>query len=126
MRYDEVSIYGVDANGNRKVIKVASDGTLIISVSPNNTYTVQNFSITTNTVGTSFAIFSDIFCKQIVIANTTNTDIEYQRNAAGVAFPIPAQSAKTIIGITNSNQIGIRRIDQNNTQITLFAEIINY
>jgi hypothetical protein len=117
---------GIDENGNLVAIAVALDGTVQVSGSLETNYSVSIASIQTNATGTNFNVFPSTQCKQIILANNTSVDIEYQRLGVGSAFPIPAQSAKTITGITNASQIGIRRIDQSNTQISLAAELINY
>lgn len=85
---------------------------------------VTILSAQTNATGTNWTAFGSAVCTAIDITNNTGIDIEYRRNGAGTTYPIPAKTARLIIGISNANQIEIRRIDQNNNQITIYAEAI--
>lgn len=79
-------------------------------------------SLTTNATGTTYTAFPSQVCTALDIVNTTGTTIEYRRNSAGSAMQIPDKSARLVLGITNANQIDIRRTDTSNTQVTLQAE----
>jgi hypothetical protein len=72
--------------------------------------------------GTAFQLLAAVACSSLDLANPTTVDIEYQRGAAGAAFPIPAGGSRTIVGITNANQIGVRRRDGSTAQVDLYAE----
>lgn len=79
-------------------------------------------SLTTNTTGTTYTAFSSQSCTALDIVNNTGVTIEYRRNGTGTAMQIPDKSARLVLGITNANQIDIRRTDTSNTQVTLQAE----
>ncbi|NJO65021.1 MAG: hypothetical protein HC836_45000 [Richelia sp. RM2_1_2] len=85
--------------------------------------TVTISTLSTNVTGTAFALFSSASCTHLEIINLTGTTIEYQRGGSGSAFPIPSGSSRLIVGITNANQIGIRRVDQSATVVSITAEI---
>ena len=77
---------------------------------------------TNGTTGSLFVLFAAQTCTALDIVNNTGVTIEYQRSAAGNAMQIPTGTARMVIGITNANQIGIRRTDQSTTQVTVQAE----
>lgn len=80
-----------------------------------------NIDLTTNTTGSTFNTFASQACKQLTIVNNTGTTIEFRQGGAGVAVPIFDKAAFTVFGITNTNQIGIRRTDVSNTTVTVQA-----
>lgn len=80
-----------------------------------------NLSVTTNATGTTFNAFASQACKQLNISNQTGTTIEVQQGGAGVAFQIPSGAFYTFFGITNANQLAIRRTDVSNTTVTVTA-----
>lgn len=80
-----------------------------------------NLSLTTNATGTTFNVFASQACKQLNVSNQTGVTIEVQQGGTGVAFQIPTNTFYTFFGITNTNQLGIRRTDTLNTQVTVTA-----
>lgn len=86
------------------------------------TITATIISALTAAVGSNYTAFGSVACTSLEISNNTGTTIEYRRGATGTAFPIPTGTVKKIVGITNANQIDIRRTDTSNTQVTVYAE----
>ncbi len=80
-----------------------------------------NLSVTTAVVGTNWTAFGSQVCKQLTISNQSGTTIEVRQGAAGVGFQIPTGTFYTFFGITNANQLDVRRVDTSNTQITITA-----
>ena len=78
--------------------------------------------LTTPNPGTGWMAFTAQACVALDIVNNTGTTIEYRRNATGTAMQIPSGAARMVIGITNANQIEVRRTDTSNTTVTLQAE----
>lgn len=82
-------------------------------------------SIPTRTNGTQFAAFDSNACISMVIVNyqAGGTTIEYRHvSAGGVAIPVPNGSCSVEInGILNTSDIEVRRLDQSNTQYTVYA-----
>lgn len=78
-------------------------------------------AVTSTTAGTP-VLFGDNACSALDITNNTGVDIEYRRNATGLYMPIASGSSRLVTGITNANQIGIRRVDQSTTAVTVKAE----
>lgn len=72
--------------------------------------------------GTGWGVLSSQACTSLDLINATSVDVEYRRNGAGVGIPVPAFSSRLIQGITNANQIGVRRVDQGVTPVNVFAE----
>ncbi len=85
-------------------------GAVAIPTSPSMT-SGGNISVATASPGTNYAAFASQACKQLTIVNNTGFAIEFRQGAAGVAIPIVDKSAFTVFGITNANQIDVRRID---------------
>lgn len=79
-------------------------------------------SLTTNATGTTYTAFASQVCTALDIVNNTGVTIEYRRGAAGIAMQIPNGAARMVIGITNANQIDVRRTDTSNITVTIQAE----
>ena len=81
-------------------------------------------STTTSTTGSSFVALTAGACTEIVLNNAeaTAVDIRYQRGGTGESMLVPAGAIAVIEGITNSSNIGIRRADQSNAQVTISFE----
>lgn len=80
-----------------------------------------NISAQTNATGTNYTAFASQACKQLTLSNQSGTTIEVRQGGAGVGFQIPTGAFYTFFGLTNSNQLEIRRVDTSNTQITITA-----
>ena len=80
-----------------------------------------NLAVTTNTTGTNYAAFASQVCKQLTIANDSGSTIEFIQGGAGAAYPILDGTYYTVFGITNANQISIRRKDVSNTTVIIAA-----
>lgn len=83
---------------------------------------VTIMSATTDAAGTGWVDFATQACTSLDIVNASNTTIEYRRNGAGVGMPIPSRSSREAVGITNADQISVRRVDQLTDQVTVYAE----
>lgn len=81
-------------------------------------------SVTTAATGTNWTAFSSQTCHCLDIVNTSAVSIDYRRGATGNAMTILSGSSRLVVGITNANQIDVRRTDTSNTQITIPAEAI--
>lgn len=72
--------------------------------------------------GATFNPFSALPCTSLDVYNGTTVEIEYQRGGAGESMSIPPGASRNVQGITNANQVGIRRVDQTGTVVTVKAE----
>lgn len=81
-------------------------------------------SVTTAATGANYTAFSSQICNALDIVNTSSVAIEYRRGATGSSMTILSGSSRLVVGISNANQIDVRRVDQSNTQITIPAEAI--
>lgn len=81
-------------------------------------------SLTTAAVGTNYTAFSSQTCNSLDIVNTSSVAIEYRRGGAGNTMTILSGSSRLVVGITNANEISVRRVDTSNTQLTIPAEAI--
>ena len=118
--YNVVS--GRSADQTPRDLLVNNNGAVSITVPSASTVTVLN--LTTAATGTNWTAFSSQVCGALDIVNNTGVTIEYRRNAAGIAMQIPNGSARMVIGITNANQVDVRRTDTANTQVNIQAEAI--
>jgi hypothetical protein len=80
-----------------------------------------NTSVQSAAVGTNYATFAAQACTQVTIVNDTGTDVEFRQDAAGVALTVKDGNIFSIFGLTNASQIGVRRKDTSNTQVTVKA-----
>lgn len=80
-----------------------------------------NISVQTAATGTNYTAFASQVCKQLTLSNQSGVTIEVRQGAAGVALQIPTGTFYTFFGITNSNQLDVRRVDTSNTQVTITA-----
>lgn len=87
--------------------------------------TATNTSATTAADGSGWVAFPAAACTAMRIINTaTNAAaIEYRRGGGGVAINVPAETDAPILGITNANQIQVRRVDQSTAQQLVYAEV---
>jgi hypothetical protein len=85
---------------------------------------VTILSLTTAATGATYTAFASQACNSLDIVNTSSVAIQYRRGATGNAMTILGGSSRLIVGISNANQIDVRRVDQSNTQITIPAEAI--
>jgi len=81
-------------------------------------------SVVTSTTGANFVTLAAGACTEIVLNNAESSavDIRYQRGGGGDSMLIPAGAIAVIEGLTNSSNVGIRRADQSNTQVTISFE----
>lgn len=80
-----------------------------------------NLSVQTAATGTNWTAFASQALKQLTVSNQTGTNLEFRQGGAGVGFIVPNISIFTFFGITNANQIEVRRVDTSNTQVTVTA-----
>lgn len=80
-----------------------------------------NIGLTTNATGTTYTAFASQALKQLTLVNNTGTTIEFRQGASGIAIPVFDKTAFTIFGITNANQIDVRRTDTSNTTVSVQA-----
>ena len=88
-------------------------------------YGVVIVTAQTNATGTSWTAFAGQKCLALDLVNNTGTAIEYRRNGAGASMVLADKSARLIVGVSNANQIQVRRVDTSNTQVTVQAEALS-
>lgn len=71
--------------------------------------------------GTAYTAFGAQACKQLTIFNGTGVDIGVTVGGAGVEVPVLAGTYYTFFGLTNANQLSVRRVDNSTTQVTVAA-----
>ena len=80
-----------------------------------------NLSVQTAATGTNWTAFASQACKQLVISNQTGVTLEVRQGGAGVAVQVFSPSYFPFYGLTNANQLEVRRFDTSNTQVTATA-----
>lgn len=80
-----------------------------------------NLSLQTAATGTTYTAFGSQACKQLTVSNQTGFMILVQQGGSGVGFQVPAGAVVPFFGLTNANQLGIKRADDSNTQVTVTA-----
>lgn len=84
----------------------------------------QIVTVQTNAIGANWATFASLPCDALDVVNNTGTAIEYRREGAGASIRIPDGASRLVSLTANANEIGVRRVDQSNTQVTLTAEAL--
>lgn len=85
-------------------------------------------SAQTSAGGTAFVSFGSQACDSLELLVTDATThaigvaIEYKINGTGTALPLFYGDSDLITGLTNANQISVRRVDQSTTQIYVYAK----
>jgi hypothetical protein len=97
--------------------------TNIVPVGVPRATTVVNASQQTNATGATYNTLASYSCYGLEFFNNTGTVVEYRRGGAGVAIPVFNNSSKWVTGITNANEISIRRVDTSGTQVTIAYEV---
>lgn len=91
-------------------------------------YTIPGYTfaailnLTTAAVGSNWTAFASAGCTALDVSNVTGADIEYRRGGTGNAMRIAQGASRMIVGITNADEIQIRRVDLSNTQVVITAE----
>jgi hypothetical protein len=82
--------------------------------------------ISVTTTGTTYAPFGSLACDALQIDNTdpAAVAIEVQKGGTGGTIKIAAGGTRYFAGITNANQLSVRRADTSSTSVTVSAEAI--
>lgn len=80
-----------------------------------------HISATTAASGTGYVAFGAQACKQVTICNGSGVDIGVTVGGAGVEIPVFAGTYYTCFGITNANQLSVRRVDTGIVQVPVTA-----
>jgi hypothetical protein len=86
--------------------------------------TAEILSATTDASGSAYVAFASNVCDALDIVNTTGAAIEYIRNGTGPSMVIPDKTGRLVTGISNANEISVRRVDLSTTQVDLKAEAL--
>lgn len=85
------------------------------------------FSVVTPSNGTGWETLTGITCNTVLVDNDTSYEIEIRKNTGNmVAKTIEPSSIFRIEGISNSNEIDVRRVDQSATQLSMVWEWEKY
>lgn len=76
----------------------------------------------TSSTGTGFVSFDALSCSALDIINNTGTTLEVRRGSSGPTLQILDGASRLMQGITNANQLQLRRKDVSNAQVTVEAE----
>jgi hypothetical protein len=78
-----------------------------------------NDSVQTSATGATFVALADHPCHQVDFVNNSGTDLEIQQDGTGSAITVFDGTYFTMYGISNTNQLAVRRVDQSNTQVSM-------
>lgn len=81
-------------------------------------------SLSTSVAGGTFVSFGSQVCTVLDIVNDTGADLEYRRGGAGDTVKIQSGTGRKVYGISNADQISLRRVDVSNTPVTVKAEAL--
>lgn len=95
--------------------KLANDGDNITSAAFGSVQTAAD--------GTSWTALASAACKQVPLYNDTGTTLLIRRGGAGTEFPHVDGTYITYRGLTNADQLEVKRQDESTTQVTAYYEI---
>jgi hypothetical protein len=78
-----------------------------------------NLSVQTENPGTDWAVLDSQAAYKATISNQTGTSISVRQGGAGDAFIIPTGQIFEFEGISNTDQLSIKRTDESNTQVSV-------
>lgn len=81
-------------------------------------------SLTTSATGANFVAFGSAACAMMTLVNESATDIEFRRDGIGASIKVATGGSRDIYGLTNANQIDVRRVDTSDTQVTIKADTL--
>lgn len=71
-----------------------------------------NLAVTTAVDGSQFVTLPSQAATQVTVFNPTETIIEVRQGGSGVAVPVFPSTTFTFFGVSNANDLGIRRSDE--------------
>jgi hypothetical protein len=90
----------------------------LIGVTPQMS-SAAHISVTTNSTGANYQQFGSQACKQVLISNQTGVSLEFNLDGStGPAVRIPTGAIVPFYGLSNANQLYVRRVDQSNTTVS--------
>lgn len=75
--------------------------------------------IQTAATGTSYTTLATLSCYQVCFSNNTGQDISVRYVGQTIPIVVFAGTMMTFDGITNTNQLEIKRTDSSNSQVTI-------
>lgn len=103
----------------------AVDATNPLKVSLGAASSASITSVQTSATGANWVAFASADCNAIDFYNGTGTTLEYRRGGSGTGFQIPSGVSRLIVAISDADEISVRRVDQSNTQVTAYAELLS-
>jgi len=102
---------------------LSRNGKLLVANGDDAVSSATLVSKATNATGSTWQAFDSQACDRLDIYNDTGVDIEwsYSPGSASLKVKIAAGGGHKVPGITNANQVMIRRVDQSNTPVTVVA-----
>lgn len=80
-----------------------------------------HLSINTAATGTNYTAYANTPCFQLTISNDTGTPLDILQGGAGEPFKMLSATYITLYGLTNADQISVRRTDTSGTQVDVSA-----
>ena len=117
-------VYGYDSVLRAYRLLPLQNGKVPVTITPIPVTGNQILSVTTANPGSNFTAYPSYVCNTLVLLNYTDYALDARLNGAGNAITIPALQTYRFTGLTNANQVSIRRNDQNNTPLTLNSEAL--
>lgn len=123
---DVTDITAADDTGSYSIIALIKRGlqhltSILSGINSLAVTSAGNISVQTAAVGSDWTAFASQTCERLIVLNTTGTTLEFRQGGAGASLQIPNSAGFTFEGITNANQIEIRRVDLSNTQVTAYC-----
>lgn len=123
---DVTDIPAATDTGNYSIIALMKRGlqhltSILAGINSLAVTSAGNLSVQTAAVGSNWVALSTQACERVTITNTSGTLIETRQDGAGAGLQIPDGAGFVFEGLTNANQLSLRRVDLSNTQVTVYA-----
>ena len=105
----------IDAQGD-------ASGNLKVTIATPSVVSAALTDVQTSGTGASWVAFPAAACTALDIYNDSGTDIEFCYSADTTKkVKIANGGGHRVVGITNANQVSVRRVDVSNVQVTIVA-----
>lgn len=110
------------ALGGKPVVWTETDKATLARMASADSTVYSSVTILTGIAGAAYTAFPSSECSMLDLVNPSEVAIDYRRDGTGDYITVLAGQSRLIVGITNSDQISIRRTDLEADGISIQAE----
>lgn len=79
-----------------------------------------HLAVQTSASGATYVTLAHNVCNQVTVSNQTGVSIAVRQDGTGDIFVVPTGAFYTFFGISSTNEISFKRLDDSNSQVTLY------